>query len=46
MHHHPYVHVRKKDFLKISSKLMEDLSEVIKKYLPKIRDQKEGRNYS
>jgi hypothetical protein len=42
MHHHPHVHVRKKDFFKISSKLMEDLSEVIKKHLPKIRDQKEG----
>jgi hypothetical protein len=42
MHHYPHVHVRKKDFFKISSKLMEDLSEVIKKHLPKIRDQKEG----
>ena len=42
MHHYPHVHVCKKDFLKISSKLMEDLSEVIKKHLPKIRDQKEG----
>ena len=42
MHHYPHVHVHKKDFFKISSKLMEDLSEVIKKHLPKIRDQKEG----
>ena len=42
MHHHPYVYDRKKNFLKISPKLMEDLSDSIKKYLPKIRDQKEG----
>jgi hypothetical protein len=42
MHHHPYVYDRKKNFLKISSKLMEDLSDSIKKYLPKIRDQKKG----
>jgi len=42
MHHHPNVYDRKKNFLKISSKLMEDLSDSIKKYLPRIRDQKEG----
>ena len=42
MHHYPYVYVREKNFFKISSKLMEDLSDSIKKYLPKIRDQKEG----
>jgi hypothetical protein len=42
MYHYSNVYTRKKNFFKISSKLMEDLSEVLKKHLPKIRDQKEG----
>jgi formate dehydrogenase maturation protein FdhE len=42
MHHYPNVYVCKKNFFKISSKLMENLAQILQDSFPKLRERQEG----